>query len=150
MLRNSHAVPNSEVNFDSSVATATLDNAAIAELLARESETASHILQRALRRAARRAFLWPEEAADLIREGRSLTEFSGVGPYLEKLIRGWLENPPENPPPPEIRQNFLTLPKARALLSANPVWHQVAWRFANAYELERWLRHDPRDGPKRG
>jgi len=120
MLCSSHAVTNSEVNFDSSVT--TLDNAGIAELLARESETASHILQRAMRKAARRAFLWPEEAADLRREGRSLTEFSGIGPYLEKLIRGWLENPPENPLPPEIRQNFLTLPKARTLLSTNPVW----------------------------
>jgi hypothetical protein len=58
MLCSSHAVTNSEVNFDSTVT--TLDNAGIAELLARESEAASHILQRALRRAARRAFLWPE------------------------------------------------------------------------------------------
>jgi hypothetical protein len=37
-------------------------NAEIAELLAQAAEHAKQPVQRALRRAARRAFLWPEEA----------------------------------------------------------------------------------------
>ena len=49
---------------------AFLVNTEIAELLATEAETAKQPLQKALRRAARRAFLWPEEAAQLVRQGR--------------------------------------------------------------------------------
>lgn len=48
-----------------------LDNAAIAELLAREAETASGHYELALKRASREALLWPEEAAKLRSEGRS-------------------------------------------------------------------------------
>src|ERR1700751_2332015 len=49
-----------------------LDNAAIAELLIREVETASEHRRLAFKRAARAAFIWPEEAAILRqKEGRS-------------------------------------------------------------------------------
>ena len=72
----------------------SLANSSIAELLATEADTAKQPLQKALRRASRRAFLWPEEAAQLIREHRSLEEFSGVGPSLSKIIRRWIENRP--------------------------------------------------------
>jgi hypothetical protein len=65
-------------------------NADIACLLAAESETALQPLQKAYRRAARRAFLWPEEAYELVRHHRLLTEFSGVGPFLEKRILSWI------------------------------------------------------------
>jgi len=41
------------------------ENSTIAELLAQEAEKATYPTQRALRRAARRAFLWEVEAADL-------------------------------------------------------------------------------------
>jgi histidinol phosphatase-like PHP family hydrolase len=99
-----------------------LDNTAIAELLAAAAHTARMPLQKALRRAARRAFLWPEEASQLIGEGRSLTEFPGVGPYLERLILGWFEDPPAIPPPPAIRSGFLSLPQARAALAKQPIW----------------------------
>ncbi len=47
-------------------------NSEIAELLARAAEHAKQPLQRALRRAARRSFLWPEERAG-IRISRSPT-----------------------------------------------------------------------------
>jgi len=47
--------------------TDVLTNLEIAELLAREAESAKQPVQRALRRASRRAFLWPEEAADIYR-----------------------------------------------------------------------------------
>ena len=42
-----------------------LDNAAIAELLIREAETATGHRERALQRAAHAAFMWSEEAVDL-------------------------------------------------------------------------------------
>ena len=101
---------------------AFLVNTEIAELLATEAETAKQPLQKALRRAARRAFLWPEEAAQLVRQGRSLEELSGVGPYLNKVIGHWIEKPPLIPEPPEIRKGFLSLPQARALLDGKPSW----------------------------
>lgn len=42
-----------------------VDNAAIAELLVSEAERVAGQLQRAFRNAARKALLWPQEAADL-------------------------------------------------------------------------------------
>jgi hypothetical protein len=90
-----------------------LDNASIAELLAIEGDAAKPPLQKAFRRASRRAFLWPDEASQLLRERRSLTELPSVGPYLEKIIRRWIENPPAVPAPPEIRNGFLTIAQAQ-------------------------------------
>src|SRR5947207_10981865 len=97
-----------------------LDNAAIAELLAVASASAKFPLQKALRRASRRAFLWPEEASEIVAAGRSLTEFSGVGPHLERVIGAWLEDPPDAPAPPPERSGFLTIPAARAALAGAP------------------------------
>jgi hypothetical protein len=56
-----------------------LTNSDIAELLATDAEAAKQPLQKALRRASRKAFLWPEEAAQLIQQERSLEELAGVG-----------------------------------------------------------------------
>lgn len=100
----------------------TLNNCAIAELLALEAENASHFVQRALRRASRRAFLWDEEATDLLEQNRPLTELSGVGPYIEKLLLRWTEDPPRVPKPPAIRRDFLTIPQAREALAKKPSW----------------------------
>jgi histidinol phosphatase-like PHP family hydrolase len=86
-----------------------LTNAEIAELLARAAEPAKQPLQRALRRASRRAFLWPRQAAGIYREEKTLTELSGIGPYLNKLIIGWLEKSPQQLAPPEIRRDFISL-----------------------------------------
>ena len=85
-----------------------LINSGIAELLALEVEKATGHLQKALRRASRAAFMWPEEAAALVEQGRSLTELSGIGPHLQRLIRGWIENPPQPRKPDPLRANFLT------------------------------------------
>lgn len=63
---------------------AELSNADIAELLAREAETSSGILVRAFRRAARLAFLWPDEVVDLVAQNRPLRQLAGVGPFIEK------------------------------------------------------------------
>ena len=99
-----------------------LTNAKLAELLAREAEHARPPVSRALRRASRRAFLWPEEASLLVKEKASLTELQSIGPYLEKLILGWFANPPPVAEPPALRANFLTFTEAQAILAGEPGW----------------------------
>src|SRR6476469_6259301 len=94
-------------------------NSAVAELLAVAAQTAKMPLQKALRRASRKAFMWPEEASSLLAHGRDLTELPGVGPHLARLITGWIQNPPEVPPAPEVRRGFLTLTEARSQLQKN-------------------------------
>jgi histidinol phosphatase-like PHP family hydrolase len=98
------------------------DNAKIAELLATAGDSARPPLTKAFRRASRRAFLWPEEASDLVKKGRSLTELPGIGPYLEKIVRRWIDDPPATHKPPEIRNGFLTLMQARAIIAEKPAW----------------------------
>ena len=98
-----------------------LDNAAIAELLIREAETATGHRERALQRAAHAAFMWSEEAVDLVTAGRSLTELAGIGPSLAKRLHGWLDAPPAFESPP-VRREFLTLAQARKVLATNPQW----------------------------
>jgi histidinol phosphatase-like PHP family hydrolase len=87
-------------------------------LLALAAETAKMPLQKALRRASRKALFWEEEAVDILVEGRSLTELPAIGVSLERILRRWIENPPELPTPPEVRRNFLTLTEARGILAA--------------------------------
>jgi len=99
-----------------------LTNADIAELLAVAAQSAKQPLQKALRRASRKAFLWPEEASEIAREERSLEELPGVGPSLNRIIRRWIQDPPDVPKPPEIRAGFLTALRAREILEANPSW----------------------------
>jgi histidinol phosphatase-like PHP family hydrolase len=102
--------------------TGVLNNFDIAELLAKEAETAKQPLQKALRRASRRALLWPEEATQLVQEGRSLEELPAVGPALNRIIRRWIEDQPVVPELPAIRSGFLTLLQARAALKTKPSW----------------------------
>jgi histidinol phosphatase-like PHP family hydrolase len=97
-------------------------NSSISELLALAAESAKMPLQKALRRASRKALMWPDEAAVLVEEDRSLTELPGVGPSLNKIIRRWIDDPPEIPTAPEIRAHFLTLTEARAALAKQPAW----------------------------
>ncbi len=104
------------------ISTDSISNSDISELLALAAESAKMPLQKALRRASRKALMWPEETATLVAEGRPLTELAGVGPSLNRIIRGWIENPPEVPKPPEIRQKFFTLTQARAVLAKSPEW----------------------------
>src|SRR4051812_21140067 len=100
-----------------------LSNVDLAELLARKAETSSGILIRAFRRAARSAFLWPERAADLVAAKRPLTELHGVGPFIAKQLRAWIEKPPGDATrPPPIRRDFLTRADARVILAAKPEW----------------------------
>jgi DNA polymerase (family 10) len=101
---------------------ATLTNSEIAELLALESESAKMPAKKALRRASRRALMWPEEAADILRQRRSLTELQSVGPYIEKLMKRWLDQPPTIGEIPEVRRQFLTSAEAKAVLAKKPDW----------------------------
>jgi histidinol phosphatase-like PHP family hydrolase len=100
----------------------SLRNSEIAELLALEAETSKQPLQRALRRASRRAFLWEEEVSVLLSQNRSLIELAGVGPYIGGLIQRWLDHPPLITEPPEIRSQFLTWTNAVAVLSTKSHW----------------------------
>jgi histidinol phosphatase-like PHP family hydrolase len=100
-----------------------LSNIDVAELLARQAESESGILSRAFRRAARSAFLWPEEVAQVVAQNRSLTELRSIGPFMEKQIRGWLDNPLQlSRTIPEIRRDFISLAEARRLLALRPSW----------------------------
>lgn len=100
-----------------------LTNSNLAELLAREAEAKSGILSRAYRRAARSAFLWPEEAATLIRQNRPLSELRAIGPFISKRILRWIDKPSkEKMRPPAHRRDFMALADARVLLAKNPQW----------------------------
>src|SRR5256885_372268 len=85
-----------------------LVNRQLAELLARAAEASEGNKQRAFRRAARRALLWPIEAADLVAEGRSLTELVAVGPFVGGQIHHWLRDPPGLPDPPPSPAGFIS------------------------------------------
>jgi len=102
--------------------TKALTNAQIAELLAQESVRVKMPAQKALRRASRRALFWAEEAAEISRHGRPLTELTAVGPYIARLISGWMQKAPEVPEAPDLRRGFLTLTEARATIAAQPAW----------------------------
>ena len=100
-----------------------LSNADLAELLARKAETSSGILVRAFRRAARSAFLWPELASDVLAADHPLTELHGVGPFIARELRAWIERPPRAVVrPPALRRDFLTRADARKILAADSGW----------------------------
>jgi putative hydrolase len=101
----------------------TLRNADLSQLLAAAASEASGHLAQALRRASRRALEWPEEAADLVAAGRSLTELNGIGPRLEETLTRWIDDPPPVPDPGPARSRFLTLAEVRAALTGAPGLH---------------------------
>lgn len=100
-----------------------LSNADIAEMLARLAKRATAMRQKALRRAARSAFLWPEEAAAVAAAGRSLTELQSVGPFIAREIGDMLNDPPARKPAHDaLRRDFVTLAEARIILGRDPEW----------------------------
>lgn len=102
-----------------------LTNIELAELLARQSENESGVLVRAFRRAARNALFWPEGAATLVAQNRSLVELSAIGPFIEKRVRHWIENPePSLGKIPPIRRDFFALADAKSLLKKKPGWEK--------------------------
>lgn len=103
----------------------TLTNLEIAELLARTADHVEDVKRRAYRRASRAALSWFEEASDLAGQNRSLTELYGIGPGLEKRLKGWIEDPPVGgEPPPDSRSGFSTLSVARSIVVADPAWRE--------------------------
>jgi len=107
------------------MATREVTNADIAEWLAIEAADAEGTTRMAMKRAARMAFLWPEEARDILKAGRSLTELAGVGAFLERRIRERIEAPPRRKPIPEERRQFLTMSQANAILQRQPQWRRA-------------------------
>jgi histidinol phosphatase-like PHP family hydrolase len=102
-----------------------LSNIAIAELLAQQAERETGILLRAFRRAARSAFVWPEEVSDLVAKDRPLTELRSVGPFIGKQIRNWIDKPPRRAKTvPAVRRDFLSMAQARRLLASRSVWRK--------------------------
>jgi len=100
-----------------------LSNTDIAELLAQQAERETGILSRAYRRAARNAFLWPEEISDLVAQNRPLTELRGVGPFIEKQLRNWFDEALRRAKSvPALRQDFISMAEARRLLAGRPSW----------------------------
>jgi len=99
-----------------------LSNIDVAELLAQQAERETGILSRAFRRAARSAFLWPVEVSDLLAQNRSLTELLGIGPFIDKQIRQWVEKPRRAKTAPAIRRDFISMAQARRLLASQSKW----------------------------
>lgn len=102
---------------------AALSNVDLAEVLANLAQSESGIRQKALKRAARSAFLWPEEAADLLASNRSLTELHAVGPFIAGELKKAMENPPlARAQPDPLRRDFLSRAEARRILARDPTW----------------------------
>jgi len=56
-------------------------------------------------------------------QNRSLTELRGIGPFIEKQIRRWLDKPPPlSTKIPAIRQDFISLAEAKQLLTRKLAW----------------------------
>jgi putative hydrolase len=94
-----------------------MKNDQLSELLARASENETQERKsKALRRAARAAWMWPVEVSEV----DDLTELRTVGPYVAGVIRGLLDDPPEPADPPPIREGFISLAHAREVLTEHP------------------------------
>lgn len=98
-----------------------MTNGELAELLALAADDypGRTNLQRALRRASRKALTWEHDAAQLA-QSAELTTLEGVGPHLERLIEQWLEADVAVPSPDPLRAGFLTYVQVRRILSARP------------------------------
>jgi hypothetical protein len=70
-----------------------IHTAAIAELLICEAEASEGHREQAYCYAAHEAFMWPEDATTILAAGRSLQEFTGIGPSLAKRLHGWIVSP---------------------------------------------------------
>lgn len=100
----------------------SLTNEEIAELLAVLSDEHEGNKHKAARRASRKAYGWPEEAATIVAEGRPLKDLPAVGPWVARQIQDWLEDPPEVPEPPPLRRDFMSMASARATLATDPTF----------------------------
>ena len=101
-----------------------LKNIELAELLAQEAERHEGNKYKAARRASRYALAWPVEVGDLLdQEDAKLTDLPAVGPWVGRLIQGWLEDPPDEIEcQSDLRRDFQTLAQARERLKDDPSW----------------------------
>ena len=102
-----------------------LRNSQISELLALRAEETDQHRRRAYQRASRAALMWPEEAADVVKQGRTLTELFGIGDKLAGRIESWIHDPPEAVDPPPTREDFLSLAEARSILEEDSEWYEL-------------------------
>jgi DNA polymerase (family 10) len=99
-----------------------LSNGDLAELLRRAAQDERDHRRRALDRAGRAALFWPEEVSAVVEADRDLTSLRAVGPWVAARIRQWLDDDVEPPQPEEIRRDFLTLARVRAVLAESAGW----------------------------
>jgi putative hydrolase len=99
-------------------------NAQIAECLALVSTEYADHRKSALKKASRAAFMWDEEAEAVLASGRSLDTLPRIGPWLARLVRGWIEDPPGIPEPSPLRHDFMTMSQALAVLDGAPGWRE--------------------------
>ena len=104
-------------------------NGVLSELLAREAEQHSDHRARALKRASSRALMWPVEAAELLEQGGSLTALPSVGPWVARLIEGWIDDPPMLADVPALRRGFITMAEALRALEAAPEYRAARADF---------------------
>ncbi len=104
----------------------SLTNIQIADLLARTSSDYTEQKAKACRKAARAALSWPEEAAAIDPSGRSLEELARVGPWLARVIAGWLDDPPEVLEGPDAsRLGFSTVAAALSRIEGEPLEDRI-------------------------
>lgn len=95
-------------------------NARLADVLYGASERHKDQKARSLRRAARSALMWREEAYRIVEEGRSLTELPNVGPWIERIILEVFEEPPDTDDGGRFRTGFSTMSEAESILADHP------------------------------
>jgi putative hydrolase len=99
-------------------------NADIAECLALVANEYTDHRKSALKKGSRAAFMWDEEAEAVLASGRSLTDLPRIGPWLARLIEGWIEDPPGHPEKSPLRRDFMTMSQALTVLEAAPEWRE--------------------------
>jgi histidinol phosphatase-like PHP family hydrolase len=103
----------------------TLTNGEISELLALTAGGHEGNKQRAARRAAHSALTWPVEVGELVDGHGDVRSLRSVGPWIATLIEAWLADPPEPPPPGELRAGFRSYAWARDVLRQEPSWREA-------------------------
>jgi putative hydrolase len=97
-------------------------NAEIAECLALVADEYTDHRKKALKSGSRAAFLWDEEAEDLLEEGPAQPTPTPMAEWLAHLIEGWIESPPGRPDPSPLRRDFMTMSQAVAILRGAQEW----------------------------
>ncbi|MBA3431561.1 MAG: hypothetical protein H0U16_08800 [Actinobacteria bacterium] len=99
-----------------------LTNLELSELLARTAGQHEGNKQKAARRAAHAALLWPIEVADVAAGDGDVRSLPSVGPWIGTLIESWLAGSPEVGEPPELRAGYRSYASARSFLEGEPSW----------------------------